>query len=337
MTQARKRQVDLAQTPYYHCMTRCVRRAFLCGGDGDRNFDHRRGWVVNRLKFLSSIFAIDVCAYAIMSNHSHVVLRVDTDRVKAWSDREVAERWGRLYGLPNPVCAWFNGETLDDADSALVAEKLAIWRGRLSDISWYMKGLNEYIARKANAEDQCTGHFWEARFKSQALLSTTALLTCMCYVDLNPIRAGMARTPELSDFTSIKERLEEWAEHKRIVDDVAAPPPLPSWLASFQQPGSWPEGDGPEPLPYSFVEYAQLVDWAGRAVRSDKRGFIPPDTPALFDRMSITPVGLAGFVGRSNKYSAIGPKERLRAFAAALDKVFFRGGRELGALFKPDG
>jgi hypothetical protein len=70
-----------------------------------------------------------------------------------------------------------------------------------------MKCLNQPIAKMANKEDNCTGHFWEARFKSQALLTEEALITCMAYVDLNPIRALMANTPETSEHTSIKERI----------------------------------------------------------------------------------------------------------------------------------
>jgi len=70
-----------------------------------------------------------------------------------------------------------------------------------------MQLLNQYIARQANIEDKVTGCFWESRFKSQALLDERALLTCMAYVDLNPIRAAMAKTPENSDYTSIQERI----------------------------------------------------------------------------------------------------------------------------------
>lgn len=217
MTRARNQQISLDDTPYYHCISRCVRRAYLCGDDPvtGRNFDHRKQWLVTRIKQLSAQFAVDVCAYAVMSNHYHLVLHVDQPAAQSWSDEEVISRWTGLFPRNATVV-----ETLLKNQSTKAAQKqlqlrVELWRERLVDISWFMRCINETVARDANREDQCSGRFWEGRFKSQALLDEKALVTCMTYVDLNPIRAGMAGTLDTSDFTSIQERLIEQAKKVR--------------------------------------------------------------------------------------------------------------------------
>ena len=99
MPQPRSRQISLSDTPFYHCVSRCVRQSFLCGFDSNlqRSYEHRRSWVEQRLLFLSSVFAIDICAYAVMSNHVHAVLHVDIKQAQALSDIQVVERWHRLH------------------------------------------------------------------------------------------------------------------------------------------------------------------------------------------------------------------------------------------------
>jgi putative transposase len=63
MLQPRKNIISLADTPYYHCMSRCVRRAFLCGVDhySGNDYEHRRAWLEDKLHHTASIFAIKLC------------------------------------------------------------------------------------------------------------------------------------------------------------------------------------------------------------------------------------------------------------------------------------
>jgi hypothetical protein len=98
-TTARKQFISLNDTAYYHCISRCVRRAYLCGKDETTNqdYEHRRGWVEDKLLALSQVFAIDVCAHAIMGNHTHVVFFIDENAAKSWSTQEVLERWHQLF------------------------------------------------------------------------------------------------------------------------------------------------------------------------------------------------------------------------------------------------
>ena len=112
MTQARSQLVDPSITPYYHCICRCVRRAFLCGHDDltGRSYEHRKQWLVERLGVVSRAFAIEVCAYAVMSNHYHLVVRINRKMAEQWSDDEVIERWERLYSLPRVIENYRNGQ-----------------------------------------------------------------------------------------------------------------------------------------------------------------------------------------------------------------------------------
>ena len=288
MTRPRSALVSLSDTAWYHCVSRCVRRAFLCGQDSltGQNFNHRRGWIATRIKELAHIFAIDVAAYAVMSNHYHLVAHIDRERALAWSTEEVLTRWTQLFTGPLLVVRYLSParDQMGQAEMAMVREMAETYRARLHDLSWFMRVLNESLARQANAEDDCTGRFWEGRFKSQALLDEQALLAAMAYVDLNPVRAGMAETPESSDYTSIQERL-GWAPAAippELVQEPA-PEPLPQApLMPFDATGrtAWA-------VPFAFEEYVALVEWTGRLVHPAKRGCIPDKQPPILVRMGI--------------------------------------------------
>lgn len=209
MPKPRKSQVSLEATPYYHCISRCVRRAFLCGKDQltGRSFEHRRGWIETRLLALGQIFAVDIAAFAVMSNHIHLVVRLNKSGADQWSSLEVIKRWHCIFSGTGLSKRALRGDVLSAFEQGILDLMVANWRKRLCDLSWFMRCLNEPIARQANIEDGATGRFWEGRFKSQALLDEAALAACMAYVELNPVRAKIADTPENSDYTSIQRRI----------------------------------------------------------------------------------------------------------------------------------
>ncbi len=310
MTIARKQQICVEETPYYHIVSRCVRRAYLCGKDHmtGKNFEHRRQWLIERIKQVTSVFAIDVCSYAIMSNHFHIVIKVNS--TEGWNATQVLMSWCSLYSLPVLCDRYLKGEISTEAELRRVKEYVAEYRSRLMSVSWYMKSINEYVARMANKEDKCTGHFWESRFKSQALLDERALLTCMTYVDLNPIRAAMTKDLKNSEFTSIKERIEGQN----------------TWLSTF--------GKSDSALPFYLSSYIALVDETGRCIRNDSHGFISSKTAKTIDEIGINPDSwldeLKGL--KSIGFSAVGTAKQLRAFSVKTKRKWTVGIKLIPAL-----
>jgi len=264
MTHPRKELISLSDTPYYHIVSRCVRRAFLCGTDNKQNYEHRRQWVEERIRLLSSLFAIDICAYAIMSNHYHIVVKCSPEQATQWSRQEVISRWLTLFKGPLLIQKHQQGMLLSTPEQDTVNTMVEVWRERLTDLSWFMKCLNEYIARQANKEDQCTGHFWEARYKSQALLTEEALLSCMAYVDLNPIRAAIADKPESSDHTSIKERITpQFSLREAIKNTQCTQQPIHQWTHTIKSLLHFNERISGQPqngIPFTINDYLTLVD-----------------------------------------------------------------------------
>ncbi len=309
MTRPRKELVCLDDTPYYHVICRCVRRAFLCGVDrySGHSYEHRRGWIQARLDMLCRLFGIELCAYAIMSNHYHLVVRLNPKAIAALDDAAVIDRWGQVFSLPLTVQRWRQGVPISIAERQVVNGLVRLWRERLMSLSWFMRCLNEGIARTANAEDDCTGRFWEGRFKSQALLDEKALLTCMAYVDLNPIRAGIANTPETSDYTAIQRRI------------GGRQTPI---LVPFHSR----QGDR-ESLPFYFPDYLELVDWTGRAILANRPGAIPEFLPRILRRLAIPQdawrQALDGYA--DHFHTVIGPLDKLKARCARLRQHWLCG------------
>lgn len=322
VTISRALKVDLNLTPFYHCMTRCVRRTFLCGVDKEtgQDFSHRKAWIVERIKYLTSIFAIKVCAYAIMSNHYHIVLYINAAQAQAWNDQDIVGRWKMLF--PNNADQFISA-TLNQKQ---IQAQLSLWRERLMDISWFMRCLNEPIARSSNLEDNCTGRFWEGRFKSQALLDDGALLSAMAYVDLNPIRAKQAITPEESEFTSIYERIKivTKALSKKSSQDIDSIKQS-SQLMTFAN-GKTTDNDEPT-IGFRLSDYLKLVDTTGRIIRENKRGAIPEELSPILFRLQLTPKGWVDMVKSLERgfFHAIGAADKLLCFSSRYSKQTPRG------------
>jgi hypothetical protein len=309
--------VDPNEPGLYHCYSRCVRRAFLMGPE----HDHRRAWIERRLELLCSIFAVDDAAHSAMSNHLHVLVRPRSVYAHAGAPLKRGD-------LPPP-------EMPDEVIGAVAQRPRLVeeYRRRLGSLSWFMKSLKEPLARMANAEDGVTGVFWEARFKSPRILDLVGLITCMVYIDLNPIHAGIAESLDESMFTSVRLRLEalrrfvksralrmtlpetDVAELERMLDEEATDTADSTWMAPIGGEGT---GEREPLLHMEPADYIAIVETAGRTPDQSKRGMIPSHVQSVLESLCIdverwlkTVTKPAGFVG-----TAIGSAASLALEAA---------------------
>jgi hypothetical protein len=283
-----------------------------------RSADTQYGWFAEGKKTMRS-------ADQRVSNHAHVVLHVDPGETQSWSDEEVAQRW--LTAFPGPLKHDDSPETAERFALAITGnpERVAELRKRLGSLSWFMKALNEPIARQANREDGCKGKFWEGRFKCQALLEEHAVLSCMAYVDLNPARAAICDTLVDSDHTSIQRRLRE---RERL---MVKSKPSRSLLDRPLKPMAGLDADAL--LDMSESSYIELVQWTGEQARSDKRGKLRPPTegkraaPSVIWRVASNPKEWIGQVQGTESlfYRAIGSAESLMIKAAELGQAWMKG------------
>ena len=292
MTAARSQLVDVSITRYYHCISRCVRRASLCGEESE----HRKQWIEDRLETLAGCFAMSVCGFAVMDSHMHVLVRLDVDEAGPWSAEEIIRRWSVAYPPKTSV-----GEKIEITQTWIDQQvkdkkRVELLRERLAGLSWFMKALREPLARLANKEDNCRGTFWESRYKSIAILDEGALLATSAYIDLNPVAAGIAAAPETSRYTSIRCRVRHAKARGKLADLKAAE--LGSvagsraagnaeedlWLCPVEdrrRQGSNREGmlEG-----FSLGSYLLLVDYTSRLHRQGKAR-VSQKLASIFDRL----------------------------------------------------
>lgn len=294
MTIARAKLIDLDVTPWYHCISECVRGAFLL----DTPSDERKVFLERRLKELSEIFSVGVCGYGIMDTHMHLLVRLDGRSHKRWTKKEVLQRWAKLYpprGADRKplksIKRWLKDKM---SDHKFVSEI----RWRLANLGWFMKSLKEPIARVANRQDGCRGHFWASRYKSIAVLDSEALLATCVYIDLNPLAAGKVELPEQAEFTSLHQRIEYCRQRNMLGElkkmrelmttDVQAARCLEEgiWLCPIE--GNCEDRFNRTGLHEGFtiVHYLRLVDATSRLVRDGKQS-VDWATPSLFDRLQI--------------------------------------------------
>ena len=353
MTIARKDIIRENADGTYHCVARCVRRSFLCGFDkyAQKCFEHRKDWIKDRIIFLSKIFSVEILAYAIMDNHFHLVITLFIEALKDLTDEEILQRWNLLFPKrrdSNDIPVELSKSELE----CLLLDKKRICelRNRLSNVSWFMRCLNEYIARRANKEDDCKGRFWEGRFKCQALLDEGSILACMAYVDLNPIRAGIKDRPEESKYTSVNDRIaakqakekiiyyEKQDKNKIIIrqqnkmDKFYLESNIASWLSPFK------DGAGVNNnriLSIELNQYLALIDWTGRQIKKNKKGKIPSDLSPILTRLEINNEQWVTSIENYGKlfYRVVGRLDRVIQFAANIDRLWFKGKKSSRALF----
>ena len=296
-------------------MARTNRRCFLLGDDllTGKNFDHRKQWIEDKLQQLAASFGIDLLAFSCLSNHFHLVLRSRPDVVATWDDTEVARRWwslcpqrkikskieGDKSWVPAEPTEWDLNSIRNDP------VKLAEVRSRLSDISWWMRLLCQTIALRANGEEgKGLGRFWQSRFKAVRILDEESLLACAAYVDLNPIRAALAETVEMSDYTSAQRRIAALKERMEANSD-SNPATNARRADSFLSPISIDErGDPMDSLPnrsrercsdkgflaMADAEYLAILDWLARDTDAGKRGQTSAEAPPVLERLGIDAV-----------------------------------------------
>lgn len=286
-----------SQVASYLLTNRIVRKSWLFGEDNTtkKNYNHRKAWVENRINTLiDNSFFMDLHTYVIMSNHFHVVVTTRPDLCNEATDEEIVQRWWNLF--PKKVGDSYPASTPEKlkkkrlADSTWLKER----RRKLCSISTFMGQVAVHVARRANKEDKCTGHFWQGRFDSQLLMDADAVMSANMYVDLNPIRAGMVDDIRKVKNGSIIKRL------KILEDQGVDLKPIP--YLSIANPAFESSRDNRCLIDHSLQRYIEILDCLSRTDPSLRK-------TDKFDSVSIYDVKSFRF--------AVGTRERVDEFAAS--------------------
>ena len=322
MTYPRYQLVPPDEPGFYHCHSRCVRRCFLCGKDSQtgKDYEHRRQWLEDLIEKHSRCFAVSIYSYSIMHNHFHIALYIDPSAPENWPAREVAQRWLKVFpgALKNARTEEEKNEVIDTI--AADDDRIAELRGRLGNLGWFMRSISQPLARRANIEDECTGRFWEGRFKVQALLDQRAVLSCMTYIDLNPVRAKLC--DQLADcaHTSIQKRIRAHLSSVAI-DPSSAEQPLRPIFSGLKKVDH-------TLLPISISRYIELTQWTGEQLWPGKSGRLksshgPAQESLLSEKQKLW---LRQVKATESAYArAIGSVESLIRKAASMNQAWLKG------------
>ncbi len=325
------------QQTILHCSSKCVRGMYLMGKDRRGNdFEHRKKWVEERVAHLANWFGIDVVALAILATHFHLVLRNLPELVARWSDKDVIRRACKIFPLKFERLGVIKGKLTPQLLNRFVANKKLVreMRLRLSDTSWFMRQLNQNIARRANEEDEVGGHFFGSRFRSRVVTDDLGALLVSIYVDLSPIRAAIAETPETSTGTSAYQRIKgavarkkksaRAARHDEFLCPISTKGDGQKAAFGYHKAGTLAGARASDIglMEMSLEAYLELLDWVGRQVRRDKRGKISASKPPILDRIGLSGKSFVAFIDNFDDLfrAGIGSASSLRDLAEQMSR-----------------
>lgn len=307
--QNRSSQICLHECRSYHVISRCTRQLHILGGD-DAQRNDRKAMLLRQLERVATFTAVGVAGFAVMDNHVHLLLKVDSESAREWSPREVARRW---LGLHPPRDGYRRRVDVEDEHiEALLADPtlglVASLREKLMSISQFMKEFKQEVTQAINVLEDTIGSVWAGRFKAGRVTDEAQLLTTLVYIDLNPFAAGLCDTPEAGHHTSLAARLRGKVDSEGNEIDAAPesrkPPAASSTSTPAEHSGWWMNVGGGEPgaahrgraiMPdttLTFGAYLKLLDRTARLLRKGKRA-LARDFEPILARLTTTPAGLA--------------------------------------------